>query len=946
MAVRRRFDFIVNGKGYMLSRSRDGRAWTRTSAVDSQGAPGSAFIDVESQQVDFSGPFGVAGRDPANAIQWAENMDLRFPGYAFHAQAINPISTVAHASWNCNANFVTTIPPRSTSGESDGDILIGGRGFLTRLTPAVSPANEGSRYLPQVTATAGDFLGPVAVFGSYIYVGDAGGTTSHRIPVGGGAGTVMGDVAAQMFLNSGQRMWRFFGDRRGAFYAQSISNLDAGALMTLGNWSATLPIGELRYPVRDVLAVGSDVYAATKDGLYQADQSGTFYNVLSEVRAQVHDDNGADIVVHNGAVIYPHAGGLLAYYPSTTTPLVRQIWRPPQTPQGLGRGSIRALATYGKWLYAGLWTGSTSHVLAGYDASPGLPYPFSPMQRLPHRAKVRGLHVDGVTTPTGIGGSLNGYVLPSRIWAVTEITTMVTGGTSPIYSAQIPRGDGMPVGDLTFSPNYVGSGALWLGQDFYDVPGVDKVFRMTEIGADLAVSLVQWGRVLYAPDRAVRTVLKRVGGAPADNGAFPTVAGADSDWDITADGYETIATPVATIADAAAATYGDSTYLFGGTVEDDNTLTTRSAAVYRYIEQQNTWQKMTNLPSGRRYAGATRLGAYIYVACGEDGAGAATNTLWRYSPETDTYTVMTSAPASIRHARLVVAGDSHILLLNAATGAAYLYSVSGDSWATVTAYPGNNTYIYGAYVNGLAYVWGDGAAGGTPTFYSYNASSDTWTQLSAPSNWGAAHGIVATNAGLIIAIGGNVSGTDGSTSIYTISTNAWVNGTGMGTLPSAPDLAIALLPSGCVMAFNGATVALKTARTSGGQYVTGRSLAISLQSFTASGPASPIWRSFITHSAVRPRVSAIYQARAIIGDGVKDRFGAPMRPGAIQLTELQGLEKRISPVEMIDLAGATHNVSILPPIQEVEVWQEGQEEPWVEAQITMAAYDFSGSDHA
>jgi len=926
----------------MLSRAGQGRAWTRTTVPDSVSGRSANAV---AQYDDFSGPFGVAARDPANGIQWAENFDLRFPGYAFHAQALVPLSISAHASWNGRANFVTTIPPR---GSSDADVLVGGYGFLTRLTPANSPASEASRYIPAIEGTRGVFLGPIGVFGSYCYVGDQGGTLFHRINVGGGEYTSSA-LPGQMFAVAGNRLWRFFGPATSPHpvYAQSIGSIDPETVMSGPQWSATLNIGDGRYPIRDVRAIGEQIYVSKQDGLYVGDQSGTFFNVLGEIATDLNVDNGAQITVYNGAVIYPYSRGLLAYYHSTTTPIVREIWRAPQDPKTERRGSVRSLMTSGRWLYAGLWTGGGSHILAGTDASPGLPFPFSPLHRLPHLAKIRQMHIDGVGVP--MGGATSGFVLPARFWAITEATPGVTTYTAPIYSSQIPRGDVMPMSDLTFSPNYCGSAAMYLGQSDFGLPTVEKVARAVEIGADLLASGVQWGKLRYAADRALSTVLKRVGVAPADTAAFPTEQGQAPTYDITADGWDSFSGPIGAngaILKAAGAADENRTYLFGGDVAG----VSPSTQAFAYNEATDAWVSIGALPSAREDAAAVyhAPNGYIYIYGGYN-SGALT-ALLRYDATADTYTALTSSGGGQYGHSLVSLGD--YLYAVGGIGAATTirrYSIADDTWGSIAAYPGSASQISGAALNGLLYVVGDTNPIASPTFYSYAPGDNAWTARTAPGTGQFGATLIAARNGRLYLIGGGLGGLNPITATvreYDPVADTWNAVTSLTN--AAASGAAVITPSGRLLVYGGSTgtVKLISARTSGGQYVTGRALALSLESFTATLAQTPIYRSFTAHAAVRPRVTPVITARITVADTVKDNLGSVMRPGAMQLSELRALEARTAPVILSDITGVERKVVVVPPVQETEIWDQGEESPWVEAQIVMAELDFSGNTHA
>jgi hypothetical protein len=132
-----------------------------------------------------------------------------------------------------------------------------------------------------------------------------------------------------------------------------------------------------------------------------------------------------------------------------------------------------------------------------------------------------------------------------------------------------------------------------------------------------------------------------------------------------------------------------------------------------------------------------------------------------------------------------------------------------------------------------------------------------------------------------------------------------------------------------------------------GSFLTGQSIALSLESFTASAGVTPIYRSIVLRGALQPRSVDLITAVVQIADDLRDRQGAPMRSGATMLQELRdfgnpdvnGLQAH----QLIDLAGATSYVKLLGRVEEREIYQPGNEEPAVAATVRMAVLDYDGS---
>lgn len=127
-----------------------------------------------------------------------------------------------------------------------------------------------------------------------------------------------------------------------------------------------------------------------------------------------------------------------------------------------------------------------------------------------------------------------------------------------------------------------------------------------------------------------------------------------------------------------------------------------------------------------------------------------------------------------------------------------------------------------------------------------------------------------------------------------------------------------------------------------GSFVTGQSIALSLESFTASAGVTPVYRSIVLRGALMPNSVDQITAVVRIADNMADRQGHPMRSAAAQIADLRALAQSISPVQLVDLAGATSYVSVQRPIQESETYQQGSDEPEIAATVRMSVLDFGG----
>jgi hypothetical protein len=127
-----------------------------------------------------------------------------------------------------------------------------------------------------------------------------------------------------------------------------------------------------------------------------------------------------------------------------------------------------------------------------------------------------------------------------------------------------------------------------------------------------------------------------------------------------------------------------------------------------------------------------------------------------------------------------------------------------------------------------------------------------------------------------------------------------------------------------------------------GSFVTGQSIALSMESFTASAGVTPIYRAIVLRGALRPNSIDQITALTRIADNVTDRQGSVIpRSGATMLAELRAMAQSQSPHELIDLAGAAQYVSVLAPIAEQETYQSGEDNPEIAATVKMSVLSYS-----
>jgi hypothetical protein len=559
MPVKRRFDFILNGRGYMLQRGQyKGRAWTRIGRSDAPGVRSQTDakwgvlddeLDHPEAWDDWSGGMGYAYRKPGEpTYHWAENFDARFPRQLVHCQAPRLFTSatvlsgfgkaVASINHNCNYmidawtpgsqyQFLQPTPPRNQRS-----VIMCGKGFIAAITPTQSGAGGNDPFEVTVAnvdniSNWGNRIGLSSFGDGQLVFGELSGKGFYYLyqdRVGGTTGSGFGDpMPAAGFLNAGSRLYRWHGAAGNkAWLLQQVDNHPDVSTLATANWTATITIGGALFPILDGVAVEDQAFFGTAKGLYAGDLSGTFVNVLPEIENRIHADNCRDLTVHNNAVIAPHVGGVFAFESNGYTGVAREIG--PLTGQNERsplRGHVRAVRGVGPWLLGGLWTGSQSWLLAGEDM--GDRYRWHTLNRLPHTTMIGRLHLDGITIAS------SGAAIPNRLWIAGEATGGQPGTTmtGPIYWMPQPLNMGNPLAAWPAgSPNYVGSARIDLGSVDWGAPGTPKLYRAVEVWADNLASGAQWAKVYYSVDaEATRHLLGTTAQSPKDIMYFPSGEG-------------------------------------------------------------------------------------------------------------------------------------------------------------------------------------------------------------------------------------------------------------------------------------------------------------------------------------------------------------------------------------------------------------------------------------
>jgi hypothetical protein len=500
MPVNMSADFLLDGKPYMLWRGKQGeRAWKRERVPDSLTTQRRLWRSISEKEVygglpdeldhpeiwdDWNGGFGHyrLDADRPNTYHAAMGVDTRFPGQIILAQMpqVLPANT---SPLNDNVEFLLDVPLSSSQPVGAGAVFpITRKGNFGTVTPKTANTFDAN-----AAGSVHQALGHrPAVFGSFVYIPNLSGSGFLQADMLGLSYTVSA-IPADGFTVNGARLWKS--------YQSSLQSVAIGQdPMSAGNWSASVAVGNGQLNISDLFSFEDSVFAGLADGLYQGDLTGTFRNVTTEIGAAVNIDNVRDLSAHNGGVVFAAGESVWWYKPSSgANSEIRQLWpvmdlrsfasvagnpllwMSGESVAGLSlKGRITAVQGHGQFLYAGVFTGSLSLLCVGVDGSGAGPYQWHPMQVFPG-AKIGRIHVDQITASSG------GNQIPQRLWVAMDATYGAQANcTTGLYYWPIPKANGNPLSDPTFSPNYYPFGIIEQSVTDSAVPSIWKVWRKVE----------------------------------------------------------------------------------------------------------------------------------------------------------------------------------------------------------------------------------------------------------------------------------------------------------------------------------------------------------------------------------------------------------------------------------------------------------------------------------
>lgn len=478
MAVRNSaYDILLNGQGYMLARknqlTQGGRSWSVESAgfsTTQQSADerryGTAPPTVEATMVwrTTHMGYGEERQRIEGAYNYTINADARFyeqviPGpkvytidienhttnikgfaefngalYANNGRYINAIATTGLVTSKDLADFA--VGQSATDMETFDDHLLVACG----LTKPMASLNTSGVW----DESPGDETGATTVYATHLTK-----WTDY----------LYGSVAT------------------GYQVAMVASGADP---LNYENWSGLSTIGDQTTSITSLAASHVLVYVGKQDGLHALDASAVSPPLTPELREYISDDNCANMLAWHGSMWVPHLRGLLAYKDLGDSGFSLRSVGPGRnlTSSNPIRGSITAMAGDDNWLYAALYTGTDTYILAGreYTFSEGqTAMLWHPLIKLAN-AKCEAMILSGLWDSPRLFFGINqdaGYII-------------------------LPKNSDNPLQDSAC--RYSATGSIYYSAHSWNAPSTTKMWKSIEIQAD-NLGRMQYVTVYYRVDK-------------------------------------------------------------------------------------------------------------------------------------------------------------------------------------------------------------------------------------------------------------------------------------------------------------------------------------------------------------------------------------------------------------------------------------------------------------
>lgn len=243
-------------------------------------------------------------------------------------------------------------------------------------------------------------------------------------------------------------------------------------------------------------------------------------------------------------------------------------------------------------------------------------------------------------------------------------------------------------------------------------------------GTDVVNYGTEWAQGVPAPQEASFTQVEAIGSVIYEPIIGLSYNVESREWDDSLTQY-----PKGGSNDGAVGRAQGEIYVCGG--RDDQP--SPQSVVYKYTPETDSWTTVSPMPTTRYDMTTATYNGSLYIIGGQSSNNNFTDDVYRYDPDPDSWTTLQPVPIDGHRSRAVVVDDKILLAgiqtaFGEATNDTYEYDIPSDTWTQTAAIP--NTVVDGGFVSvGERVIWVGGKDTNNNRFktaYEYYPDRDVW----------------------------------------------------------------------------------------------------------------------------------------------------------------------------------------------------------------------------
>ena len=368
MAYSQAADLIIDNKPYMVVRTggdTGARAWQEQGPVSAEVNEPSRDVgrgDIPHElRIIWKGKhkgFGEPIRLVENRDYYGRNVDKRYPNQITLARKITTLDAPGTAG---------TDPKQIV--EFGGNIYIAYGRYVVKVVPGTDTVSSA---FDCETIAAGVKAAALESYKGNLYLG-VGETYALRHSSDGAtwnAHTGGSGYSASQLKAVEDRLYRVW---KGTGTIASYLTNNSEDPTTVLNWAAQDAIGDINVPVTGIASTAYQIFLAKEDGLYAADiETGRFPSLTPELAAWRSSSNGVGVACWGGLALMPTVRGMKMYFSGQLFSAGPEMMSSNDSEVS---GRIVAQAGDANWLFASLWNGTDTYILAARNTRPEDNYP-------------------------------------------------------------------------------------------------------------------------------------------------------------------------------------------------------------------------------------------------------------------------------------------------------------------------------------------------------------------------------------------------------------------------------------------------------------------------------------------------------------------------------------------------------------------------------------------